>query len=496
MLPKVLSVAEPLASIQLKDLIETTNFYQRNQHSTLKAKPIIIPEWMLPLAFRLFSRLLFRNPYNAPAIVLDKSNKFLKQLSELYTNTPMENKLEVIRETAGPIFHQRLIWLGGMFGAGQLARVILEKLLSKKEIDFDLQDLQRGLEGNITTEMDLSTGDLSDLVVGEPALIELLEKVIDGSVPYSPTMFKDFPSFEKEWLVFLEQFGMRGNGELDISRLRYEDNPLPIFQTILARASSNSGNHRKHYQALKQRNLDVQEKIISTFRSSFKGRLQLPLVKRLIKVAVNLMPIREHPKYIIMLYFKIVRKEILGIADHLVAKGAFNARSDVWFLSYAELEALISNPTDVSDTIQERKVLYEHYTKLTPPRVISNDGLISHKTLQRDGVPTGAIIGSPVSAGTIEGIARVILDPAQEQLNPGEILVAPYTDPGWTPLFINAAGIVLEVGGLMTHGSVVAREYGIPAVVGVVNATGLIKSGMHIRVNGDQGFVEIIGDQV
>lgn len=494
MIPKALSVAEPLSATQLKDLVDSTGFDQRNQHSSLKAKPIIILQWFLPLFFRMVSRLIFRSPYHASSIVLEKSNQFLKDLADLFANTPRENKLKVIRETTGPIFHKRLIWMGGMFGSGQLARVILEKLLSKKEIDFDLQDLQRGLQGNITTEMDLSTGDLADLVMHEPGLQTLLKQIIDGSQTYTKTRFSDFPQFYKEWLEFLKRFGMRGNGELDISRPRYADNPLPIFQTILARASSTSTNHRDHYQSLKERNLTVQKEIISTFRSSIKGRLQLPLVKRLLKVAVNLMPIREHPKYVIMLYFEVLRKEILGIADHLVQNGALRTRSDVWYLSFAELEAWFSNPTDISELIQERKNLYNHFTKLNPPRVISSDGLISHKTLQREGIPSGAMVGSAVSAGTITGIARVILDPALEQLNPGEILVAPYTDPGWTPLFINAAGIVLEVGGLMTHGSVVAREYGLPAVVGVVNATGLIKSGMHLRVNGDLGYVEIIED--
>jgi pyruvate,water dikinase len=111
----------------------------------------------------------------------------------------------------------------------------------------------------------------------------------------------------------------------------------------------------------------------------------------------------------------------------------------------------------------------------------------------RDNIPTGALAGTAVSAGIIEGIAHVVLDPTTETLQPGEILIAPFTDPGWTPLFINAAGLVMEVGGLMTHGSVIAREYGIPAVVAVPNATKLIQSGQPLRLNGDAGYVELLG---
>jgi pyruvate,water dikinase len=113
---------------------------------------------------------------------------------------------------------------------------------------------------------------------------------------------------------------------------------------------------------------------------------------------------------------------------------------------------------------------------------------------QRDSAlfPKNAIVGTKTSAGIVEGIAHVILDPHTETLQKGEILIAPFTDPGWTPLFINAAGVVVEVGGFMTHGSVVAREYGIPAVVGVENATKRIQTGQRIRLNGDEGFIEIL----
>jgi rifampicin phosphotransferase len=94
----------------------------------------------------------------------------------------------------------------------------------------------------------------------------------------------------------------------------------------------------------------------------------------------------------------------------------------------------------------------------------------------------------------VEGRARVVLDPAREVLHAGEILVAPHTDPGWTPLFVHASGLVTEVGGLMTHGSVVAREYGIPAVVSVAGATRRIHSGQRIRVDGTRGFVELLDE--
>jgi rifampicin phosphotransferase len=142
--------------------------------------------------------------------------------------------------------------------------------------------------------------------------------------------------------------------------------------------------------------------------------------------------------------------------------------------------------------VKNRKEEYEHFNKLTPPRLLTSDGEEIKAGYKRDNLPEGALPGMQVSSGVIEGIARVITDPSKASINKGEILVAPFTDPGWTPLFINASGLVMEVGGLLTHGTVVAREYGIPAVVGITDATKKIKTGQKIRVDGDAGFVVIV----
>jgi len=147
--------------------------------------------------------------------------------------------------------------------------------------------------------------------------------------------------------------------------------------------------------------------------------------------------------------------------------------------------------------VAERRAEFALNAKRTPPRVVTSEGEIPRPNLSVESAPEGALIGSPVSAGIYEGIARVVKDPAVEVLIPGEILVAPFTDPGWTPLFVNAGALVTEVGGLMTHGSVVAREYGIPAVVvGVQEATKVIKTGDRLRVNGEAGYVEILTGEV
>ncbi len=144
------------------------------------------------------------------------------------------------------------------------------------------------------------------------------------------------------------------------------------------------------------------------------------------------------------------------------------------------------------ELIRQRKDAFQSYHALTTPRVLTSDGEILNGAYRRDDVPDGALIGLPVSGGTIEGRARVVLDMAQADLEAGDILVTAYTDPSWSPLFVGIAGLVTEVGGLMTHGAVIAREYGLPAVVGVDQATRLIRDGQRIRVHGTDGYIEIL----
>lgn len=214
-------------------------------------------------------------------------------------------------------------------------------------------------------------------------------------------------------------------------------------------------------------------------------------MQRLIKVHRSLIGIREHPKYFIVQNFDNIKQAILQEAAKLVAAGILEHPEEIFWLSLQEIKEVIETQRLDRNVISMRQEKFQHDQKLTPPRAITGEGeIITAKPGAH--VPPGALAGSPVSAGTVEGRARVVLKLEEAKMDKGDILVAPYTDPAWTPLFPLAAGLVTEVGGLMTHGAVVAREYGIPAVVGVDNATRRIQDGQKIRVDGTQGFVEIL----
>ena len=178
--------------------------------------------------------------------------------------------------------------------------------------------------------------------------------------------------------------------------------------------------------------------------------------------------------------------------EQLVQAGVLHEKEDSYYLTFEELREVVRTNKLDYDIINKRKEEYKLFEKLTPPRVITSDGEIIAGGYKRENLPPDAIIGLPVSAGVIEGRARVILNMEDANLEDGDILVTAFTDPSWTPLFVSIKGLVTEVGGLMTHGAVIAREYGLPAVVGVENATKLIEDGQRIRVNGTEGYVEIL----
>jgi pyruvate,water dikinase len=190
-------------------------------------------------------------------------------------------------------------------------------------------------------------------------------------------------------------------------------------------------------------------------------------------------------------YF-VYKQALLGEAEDLLQGHVLHEKEDIFYLTFQELHDVVRTHQVDNELIQQRKDAFKSYQALTLPRVLTSDGEVVAGAYRRDDLPLGALIGVPVSAGIVEGRARVIHDMAKADLEPGDILVTTYTDPSWTPVFVAIAGLVTEVGGPMTHGAVIAREYGLPAVVSVEQATRLIRDGQQIRVHGTDGYVEIL----
>ncbi|WP_434428109.1 phosphoenolpyruvate synthase [Nannocystis pusilla] len=355
----------------------------------------------------------------------------------------------------------------------------------------DVEALQRGLVGNVTTEMDLRVGDLADLARPYPELRTALEHVRPGEL-HTLRALPGGPAFGDALAAFLARFGMRGQAEIDIGRPRWADDPGLLLTSIRGMAAHGDapGQHRKHFAGLQAEAEAAAARLVAAAPALARW-----IVRRQVECVRYCLGVREHPKFLFIQCFELVRSNVLAAAEALVHAGRLAARGDVWFLTYDELLELAANPDafDPRPRILARRADYDHSRHLSPPLVVTSEGEVPARPVPKD-MPEGAIAGLGASAGVVEGIAHVVLDPAAQVLRAGEILVAPYTDPGWTPLFVHAAGLVCDVGGMMTHGSVIAREYGIPAVVGVGDGTKRLKSGQRLRVDGSRGIVEVLAE--
>jgi pyruvate,water dikinase len=207
-----------------------------------------------------------------------------------------------------------------------------------------------------------------------------------------------------------------------------------------------------------------------------------------------MMGVRESPKFFAIRVMGIARKALLEVGGEFVEAGVIDRAQDLCFLTFPELEALSRNEVrEWKALVASRRLTYERETRRRQvPRLLASDGRAFYEGVGAHTDTGDVITGSPVSPGVVEGVVHVVLNPHETRLIPGEILVCPGTDPAWTPLFLSAGGLITEVGGMMTHGSVVAREYGIPAVVGVHQATTRLKDGQRIRVDGTAGKIVIL----
>ncbi len=236
------------------------------------------------------------------------------------------------------------------------------------------------------------------------------------------------------------------------------------------------------------------ERLAMQARRGSGGEIKEKIVRALAGRIRMLMGLRESPKFFIVRLMGIIRSELLASGDEFVREGIIEKPEDLFFLHFHELQALANRDArDWKTLIAERRNMHERENRRRQiPRVLVSDGRAFYEGIGVLADTDTVISGSPVSPGVAEGIVHIIFDPRGAQLAPGEILVCPGTDPAWTPLFMAASGLITEVGGMMTHGSVVAREYGIPAVVGVHQATTRLKDGQRIRIDGTAGKIMIL----
>ncbi|GAB3920130.1 phosphoenolpyruvate synthase [Larkinella terrae] len=358
--------------------------------------------------------------------------------------------------------------------------------------------LAQSAPNNITSEMGLALLDVADAIRPYPEVIAYLERggfshANDDEFLNELVQFEGGREARNTIRAFLDKYGMRCVGEIDITRPRWSEKPATLIPLILSNIKNfEPGASRRKFDQGRREALKKEQELLARLKQLPDGEQKAEETKQQISRLRNFVGYREYPKYGIVNRYFIYKLALLKEAENLVNAGVFHEKEDCYYLTFEELREVVRTHQLDYQLIQHRKGEYQSYEKLKPPRVMTSDGEIITGAYQRENLPANAIVGLPVSSGVVEGRARVILTMEEAGLEEGDILVTAFTDPSWTPLFVSIKGLVTEVGGLMTHGAVIAREYGLPAVVSVENATRLIRDGQQIRLNGTDGYIEIL----
>ncbi|PPQ53091.1 phosphoenolpyruvate synthase [Paenibacillus peoriae] len=435
---------------------------------------------------------------NDPAIVSDLIKNSQTSIEELKQNIQTKSGadlfdfiLEDLQELKKILFDPQSskVFMTAMNASSWINEKMYEWLGEKNAADT----LSQSVPNNITSEMGLALLDVADVIRPYPEVIDYLQHVKDDNFMDELVKLDGGQETQDAIYAYLNKYGMRCAGEIDISRTRWSEKPIILVPMILSNIKNFEPNasHRKFEQG-RQEALKKEQELLDRLKQLPDGEQKVKETKRMINLIRNFIGYREYPKYGLVNRYFVYKQALLKEAEQLVQAGVIHEKEDIYDLTFEELHEVVrTNKVDYK-IMRKRKDDYKLYEKLAPPRVITSDGEIIAGEYKRENLPAEAIVGLPVSSGLIEGRARVILNMEDADLEDGDILVTAFTDPSWTPLFVSIKGLVAEVGGLMTHGAVIAREYGLPAVVGVENATKLIKDGQRIRVHGTEGYIEIL----
>ncbi|MFC4779005.1 phosphoenolpyruvate synthase [Paenibacillus sp. GCM10023252] len=435
---------------------------------------------------------------NDPTIVTDMIKRNQASIEELKHNIQSKSGsdlLDYIREDIQQLKkflfdpQSSSVYMTAMDASSWINEKMYEWLGEKNAADT----LSQSVPGNITSEMGLALMDVADVIRPYPEVIAYLQHTTDDNFLDELVKYEGGRLAQDAIQDYLSKYGMRCPGEIDIANTRWSENPLtlvPILVGHIKNLKPNAGKQR--FEQGRREAWEKEQDLLERLKLLPDGEQKAKETKRMIDLVRNFIGYREYPKYGWVSRYYVYKQTLLRESEKLVQAGIIHAVEDIYYITLEELHAVVSRHELDSQIISRRVEDYKFYRKLTPPRVMTSDGEVVTGQYNRANLPDGAIAGLPVSSGVIEGRARVILSLEDADIMDGDILVTPFTDPGWTPLFVSIKGLVTEVGGLMTHGAVIAREYGLPAVVGVENATHLIQDGQRIRLNGTEGYIEIL----
>jgi phosphoenolpyruvate synthase/pyruvate phosphate dikinase len=478
-----LGKSDPLIGDALQTIVERGDFIPMLGDKDPSAAPAGDPPAPIETDPAIVAELIGRNQASIAALRRDIRTKSGSALVDFILTDIQELK----RILFDPRSHQ--VFMGAMEATWWLNEQLQAWLGEKNAADT----LTQSVPDNVTSEMGLALMDVADVIRPHREVVAFLQRVEDEGFLDELDTLSGGPESRDAIRAFLDKYGMRCVGEIDITRPRWSERPTTLVPVILGNIKNfEPGAGERRFEQGRQEAWSKEQDVLGRLRALPDGEQKAEEAKRMIDRVRTFIGYREYPKYGMVSRYFVYKQALLEDAERLVQAHVLREKEDIFYLTFQELRDVVrANHVD-GQLVHQRKAAFRSYQSLTPPRVLTSDGEVIAGAYRRDDAPAGALLGLPVSAGTIEGRARVIVDMAEAELEPGDILVTAYTDPSWAPLFVAITGLVTEVGGLMTHGAVIAREYGLPAVVGVEHATQLIRDGQRIRVHGTDGYVEIL----
>ena len=479
----VLGSADPLLADALQTILQRGDLIPTRPHEAPDAAVDTVPPSPIETDQTIVAQLIERSEISIATLTREISTKSGAALLDFILDDIQELK----RLLVDPLSRQAL--MAGMQATSWLNDRLQAWLGEKNAADI----LSRSVPNNVTSEMGLALLDVADVIRPHSEVVTFLAQVEDDDFLDELARLAGGRQAQAAIQAFLDRYGMRGAGEIDITRPRWSECPSTLITAILANVKNfQPGEAARHFDEGRRQAAAKERELLEQLRLLPGGGQKAAETKQMIDRLRTFIGYREYPKYGIVSRHFIYKQALMREAKRLVDAEVLGEPEDVFYLTLGELHHVVSSHQADEQLIRQRRTAFRSHRALAPPRVLTSDGEVFAGAYRRDDLPDGALIGLPVSAGVIEGTARVVGEMADADLEAGDILVTTYADPSWTPLFLAVRGLVTEIGGPMTHGSVIAREYGLPAVVGVERATERIRDGQRIRVHGTDGYVEIL----
>ena len=506
-LPAVFSLVEPTVKQALESIRDDPRLQPTKQGISWSAKRRLA-RVAIPMAGNILKNLMF--PARRRIKIIQNGEDLLVKMSD-QVRSVKGSKSERLQQLVA-IFYQYMkmylprtliLFVSGV-ASGMASYKIAESLCKDipEKNGENWQDLvmglTRGIPHNPTTEMDLALWEAAKAIKENPEAAaefaayptnELVERYLAGKMPAIPRRIV---------ADFLEKYGLRGLAEIDLGRTRWVEDPTHVIESLLRYLKIEDPEKAPDVVFARGAEYACEslDRLCAEVRKVKAGWFKVRLLRFFGSRIRELMGMREAPKFFAVRVMGLLNQEFLRLGSEFVEDGSLSQKDDLIYLTFAEIQAFAAGGQREWHTIisARRDSYRKEVLRRQIPRLLLSDGRAFYEGIYAPEESSEGLSGSPVSPGLVEGKVRVVFDPGKGQFEQGEILVCPGTDPSWTPLFLTAGGLIMEVGGMMTHGAVVAREYGIPAIVGVDRATTRLVTGQHIRMDGSSGRIELLDD--